>query len=201
MSVKSDFFSNTNPDLISNKSINDLNDAIIVSDALKKSSTLTSSSISMYKKYIKPNLIPIIILICFLSFMIYKYMTKKIETEKTENFDPNKSINDPKQYKLNLHETSNHHDLDNVINSIVLKNEIDEILNDDSLYDNLYKPDINDRVEYTGTKNKFKNQKIIKTDHPLGYDDNFIEIDNNMLDFATTQNKSKVDIASSMLFN
>lgn len=201
MSVKSDFFSNTNPDLISNKSINDLNDAIIVSDALKKSSTLTTSTISVYNKYIRPNLIPIIILICFLSFMLYRYMTKKNDSNNSiESFDPNKSISDPTQTELNLHETPNHHELDNVINNIVQQNEIDEILNDDSIYDDLYKPDKNDRIEYTGTKNKFKNRNTIKMDHPLGYENDFIEIENEMLDFTTNKNKSTVDIASSMVF-
>ena len=38
-------------------------------------------------------------------------------------------------------------------------------------------------------------------DHPYGYDNDFIEMENQMLDYSTTQNKSKVDEASSMIFS
>lgn len=206
MSIRSDFFSNTNPDLISTKSINDLNEAVVVSDTGTKMKTLAGSCGGIYKKYIKPNLIPIIILVAFLSFIIYRYMTKKsTQPNSTEQFDPSKSINDKTQTTLELHETDKHHELDHVINNIIQKNETEEILNDESIYDMLYTPDkekhVDDRIQYGGTKNKFKNQKTIKMDHPYGYDNDFIEMENNMLDFSTTQNKSKVDEASSMIFS
>jgi len=205
MSIRSDFFSNTNPDLISTKSINDLNEAVVVSDTGTQMKTLAGSCEGIYKTYIKPNLIPIIILVAFVSFMIYRYMTKKTSDEFKEEFDPSKSINDNTQKTLNLHETDNHHELDNVINNIIQKNEVEEILNDDSIYDMLYTPDkekkLDERIQYGGTKNKFYNQKTIKMDHPYGYDNDFIEMENNMLDYATTQNKSKVDEASSMIFS
>jgi hypothetical protein len=213
MSIRSDFFSNTNPDLISTKSINDLNEAVVISDTGTKMKTLVGSFEGIYKIYIKPNLIPIIILVVFLSFIIYRYMTNKQSSK--EEFDPSKSINDKTQTKLELHETDNHHEFDhvinnhpefdNVINNIIQKNEVDEILNDDSIYDMLYTPEkekrLDDRIQYGGTKNNFKNQKTIKMEHPNGYDNDFIEMENQFLDYSTTQNKSKVDEASSMLFS
>lgn len=205
MSIRSDFFSNTNPDLISTKSINDLNEAVVVSDTGTKMKTLAGSCEGIYKQYIRPNLIPIVILVAFLSFMIYRYMTKKTSDEFKEEFDPSKSINDKTQTTLELHETENHHELDHVINNIIQKNEVEEILNDDSMYDMLYTPNtekqVDDRIQYGGTKNKFRNQKTIKMEHPYGYDNDFIEMENQMLDYSTTQNKSKVDEASSMIFS
>ena len=206
MTTKSDFFSNTNPDLISLKSVNDLNDAIIINDSSKKMSTLAESSITFYKKFIQPNVIPIVILIGFIIFIIYRYMTKKQKPVK-ESFDPSKSINDPTQTTLNLHETDNRHEFDNVINNIIEKNEIDEILNDDSIYQDLYKPDKLDKLDkydreiYRGVTNKFKNAQTIKMDHPYGYDNDFMEMENEMMDFSTSRNKLKIDEASSMIFN
>lgn len=201
MSVKSNFFSNTNPDLISLKSLNELNDNIVAEDAVKKMSNLGESSVNFYKKYIQPNLIPIIVLIIFIVFIVYRYMSKNQDEKEKEKFDPSIPIDDPKQTKLELHETGRHHELDNIINNIVEKNEIDEILNDDMIYEDLYKPENSDREVYTGTINKFKNDKPIKMDHPYGYDNDFIEMDNTMLEFTTKQNKSKIDEASSLLFS
>jgi len=200
MSLKNDFFSNTNPDLVSLKSLNELNDNVVVDDAVKKMSNLGETSINFYKKYIQPNIIPIIVLIIFIVFIVYRYMSKNQEETK-EKFDPSKPIDDPKQTKLELHETGRHHELDNIINNIVEKNEIEEILNDDMIYEDLYKPENSDREVYTGTINKFKNDKTIKMDHPYDYDNDFIEMENTMLDFTTKQNKSKIDEASSLLFN
>jgi len=198
MSVKSDFFSNTNPDLISVKSFNDLDNAIVVSETGKKLSTLGESALNFYKKFIQPNLIPLVILLAFITFIIYRYMTNR--KNNSEKFDPSKPNDAPEQTRLELHET-NHHELDNVINNIIQKNEIDEILNDDIIYEDLYKPDNSDREEYTGTVNKFKKTPVIKMDHPYDYDNNFIEVENDMLEFTTTQNKSKIDEASSMIFS
>lgn len=200
MSLKNDFFSNTNPDLVSLKSLNELNDNVLVNDTVKKMSNLGESSINFYKKYIQPNLIPIIVLVIFIIFIIYRYMSKNQEKDK-EKFDPSKPIDDPKQTKLELHEIGRHHELDNIINNIVEKNEIDEILNDDMIYEDLYKPENSDREEYRGAINKFKNDKTIKMDHPYGYDNDFIEMENTMLEFTTKQNKSKIDEATSLLFS
>ena len=121
MSVKNDFFSNTNPDLISAKSFNELDNILVVSETAKKMSSLGESAKDFYKKFIQPNVIPIIILLSFIIFMIYRYMTKK-----NENFNPSKHPSDKTQTKLELSEV-NPHVLDNIINSYVNDPENEEL--------------------------------------------------------------------------
>jgi len=201
-SPKNDFFSNTNPNLINSEVLNNLNNRVIIDSPTKTTSTLSTSIKDFYKKYVQQNIIPIIIIVLFVTFMIYRYMTHK--TEITEKFDPSKALDDPTQTTLELHETSNHHDLDNVINNIVNaqeSSELDRIITDDRLYDNLYKPDENDREMYNGIKNRFENDKPIMMDHPYGYDNDFMTMENNMLRFSTERNKTAVDEASSLVFS
>ncbi len=199
MSETNNFYSKTNPELVTAKAIDELNSTIIVTDTTK-APTLGNSSLNIYKKYIKPNIIPIVILVAFIAFMIYRYMTNKKIKDK-ESFDPSKKLSDPTQKALELHETENHHEFDHVINQVIEKNEIDEILNDNSIYDDIYKPDPHERQDYTGTNNKALNDPIIKMDHPYGYDNDFIELENKMLDFSTSRNKQTIDRASSMIFD
>lgn len=193
MSYKNDFFSQTNPDLINTKSLSDLN-KIIISDTVpqKTMSNLSENLISFYKKYIQANILPIIIIISFVTFIIYRYMTH------SEKFDPNKSISEPQ----NLLEQSD------ILNDQV-KNEnklniqnIDEILNDDSLYDDIViKPNPNFREVYTGTKNKWDGAQDDEMEHPLGYDNNFISTTADSIGAFASRNKESINLASKMLFN
>jgi len=207
MSENNNFFSNTNPDLISSKSLNDL-DKLIISESknIKVGGTLIESSFDFYKKYIQPNLLPIIIIIVFVVFIIYRYMTKKPKQEinqsdNIEQFDPNKSVNDPSQTKLELSETPQHADLDNTMNEFVREKEIDEILNDDSLYEDvIHRPPEGGRAVYRGTENKWDGYHDDLMDHPYGYDNNYIESTNEMLNFATGQNKTKINDVAKRLF-
>jgi hypothetical protein len=207
MSEINNFFSNTNPDLISSKSLNDL-DKLILSDSkdIKVGGTLIESSFDFYKKYIQPNLLPIVIIIVFVVFIIYRYMTKKTKHEINENnnieqFDPNKSVNDPTQTKLELSETPFHADLDNTMNEFVREKEIDEILNDDSLYEDvIHRPPEGGRAVYRGTKNKWDGYHDDLMEHPYGYDNNYIESTNEMLNFSTNLNKNKIDDVAKRLF-
>ena len=199
-----DFFSNTNPDLVNVTCITELDNAIIISETTKRIGTLGESSKNFYKKYIQPNLIPIIILILFIGFMIYRYMSKSPSPSK-EDFDPSKPIDSPKQTVLELSETAQHHKLDNVINNIIQKNEIDEILNDEDMYKDLYNPNKDDEFNrdlYYGTNNDHLKDKVIQMDeHPYGYQGDFINMENDMLRFSTEQNKTKLDEAASMLWS
>ena len=77
------FFSNTYPDLIGEKTFSDLNKLVIVENtSIKENKNLINSSFNLYKKYIQPNLLPIIIIIIFIVFMIYRYMTSKKDSDK-----------------------------------------------------------------------------------------------------------------------
>lgn len=196
MNNKNDFFSNTNPDLISSKSMTELTTIIANADIVKKAPTLSESTVNFYKRFIQPNLLPIIIVIIFISFMIYRYMTYS-----NEKFDPNKSVNDPTQTQLELSER-NPYEFDNTINQVIKDKEVNEILNDDSLYENLIdKSDLNDREVFRGTHNPWNGEKDDEMEHPYGYENKYIETTNNMVDFATSKNKSALDEATKMLFS
>jgi len=198
MNNKNDFFSNTNPDLISVKSLNELTNIIVTTENIKKPATLSESTVNFYKRFIQPNLLPIIIVIIFISFMIYRYMTYSSDKEK---FDPNKSINDPTQTELELSER-NPYEFDHTMNKILRDKEANDILNDESIYDNLIdKNEFNDREVYRGTQNPWDGGKDDEMEHPYGYENKFIETTNNMVDFATKKNKSALDNVSKLVFN
>lgn len=198
MNNKNDFFSNTNPDLISSKSLNELTNIIVTTENIKKPATLSESTVNFYKRFIQPNLLPIIIVVIFISFMIYRYMTYSSDKEK---FDPNKSINDPTQTELELSE-KNPYEFDNTMNKILRDKEANDILNDESIYDNLIdRNEFNDREVYRGTQNPWEGEKDDEMEHPYGYENKYIETTNNMVDFATKKNKSALDNVSKLVFN
>jgi hypothetical protein len=197
MNNQNEFFSNTNPDLISAKSITELTKIIVDSDPAKKVITLSESTLTFYKKYIQPNIIPIIIVIIFISLMIYRYMTNNSK----EKFDPNKSVNDPTQTQLELSETPKHYEFDNVINQVVSDKEMNEIYNDESIYENLIdRNEFNDREVFRGVNNPWEGEKDDEMEHPYGYDNRYIETTNNMVDFSTKKNKSALDDAFNRMF-
>ena len=198
MNNKNDFFSNTNPDLISAKSMTELTNIVANADIIKKAPTLSESTVNFYKTFIQPNLLPIIIVVIFISFMVYRYMTYSNEKEK---FDPNKSINDPTQTKLELSER-NPYEFDNTMNKILRDKEANDILNDESIYENLIdRNEFNDREVYRGTNNPWEGEKDDEMEHPYGYENKYIETTNNMVDFATKKNKTALDNISKLVFN
>jgi hypothetical protein len=197
MSYKNDFFSQTNPDLINSKSLSDLN-KIIISDSAppKTMSNLSENLVSFYKKYIQANILPIIIIVIFVSFIIYRYMT-----HSSEDFDPSKSISSPQ----NLLEQS-----DILNNTVKNENKLknidtiinDEILNDDSIYDDIViKPNPDSREVYTGTINRWNGARDDEMEHPLGYDNNFISTTADTIGAFASKNKESINLASKMLFN
>ena len=174
----------------------ELTTIIANADIVKKAPTLSESTINFYKRFIQPNLLPIIIVIIFISFMIYRYMTYS-----NERFDPNKSVNDPTQTELELSE-KNPYEFDNAMNKVIKDKEANEILNDDSLYENLIdRNELNDREVYRGTHNPWKGQKDDEMEHPYGYENKYIETTDNMVDFSTSKNKSALDEATKMMFS
>jgi hypothetical protein len=196
--MDNNFFSNTNPDLVDSTLIKNLNETVILADKVKMS-TLGESSLNFYKKYVQPNLIPLIVIVLFVSFMIYRYMTKK-----NEDFDPSKHPSDKCQTKLELSET-NPHDLDNVINSYIRDKENEELegqINEDELLNEFYKTDnnIENREDYHGAKNLFIDSNLNVLDHPYGYESDFLKMENEMADFSIGRNKSVIDEAASKIF-
>ena len=196
MNKENTFFSNTNPDLVSAKSMAELTKIVADANPVKKIS-LSESTVLFYKKYIQPSILPLIIVIVFITFMIYRYMTNS----NKEKFDPNKSVNDPTQTQLELSETDKHYEFDHVINEVVKDKEMNEIYNDDSIYENLIDRNaFNDREVVRGTHNPWEGEKDDEMEHPYGYDNRYIETTNNMVDFSTKKNKSVLDDAFNRMF-
>jgi len=194
---ENNFFSNTNPELVNSNLINELNN-IVIEQNIKKITTLGESSVNLYKKYVQPNLIPIIVVLLFVVFMIYRYMTKK-----NEKFDPTKHPSDSTQTKLELSETNNH-TLDNVINSYIKDKENEELegsINEEELMEEFYKPINSGQEDYFGTQNLYIDGNLNVVDHPYNYDSDFLKMENSMADFSIGKNKYGIDEVASKIFN
>jgi hypothetical protein len=113
----SEFFSGSKPDLISMKSINDLTANVFVASSqdIPINGRVTNQTLllknpfnikTFFLNYIKPNLLPVIIILAFIGFLIFRYVSKD-ETNKIvdggvnkvnrntskENFNPSLPIN------------------------------------------------------------------------------------------------------------
>lgn len=192
------FFSNTNPDLVDSALLKNLNETVIVSDN-KKMTTFGESSLNFYKKFIQPNLIPIIVIVLFVGFMIYRYMTLKNET-----FDPSKHPSDKTQTKLE-HSEINPHELDNVINKYIKDKENEELegqIDEEELMKEFYKTNnnIENREDYHGAKDLYIDSNLNVLDHPYGYESDFLKMENEMANFSIGRNKSTIDDAASKIF-
>jgi len=179
------FFSNTNPDLISSKTFSDLNKMVIIDDEpVKETKTLINTSITFYKKYIQPNLIPILIIILFISFMIYRYMTykkddvKKKKKKKLKNqniiIDQENIINPP----IISEQIVTTQTIDNVIDSVIKQN--DDILDDEDIYEIMEEK---------------------STDIENNDDDDNQHQDNNYINFAANVNRGSLNDANKKIFS
>jgi len=133
------FFSNTNPDLIGSATLKNLNNNIVIADK-PKMTTLSESSVNFYKKYIQPNLIPIIIVVIFIGIMIYRYMTRKNDLKLIENEDdssePSNSENESQLSNKNTHNKNTHNNNSSnthiqntqTINNTINMNELDNVI-------------------------------------------------------------------------
>jgi hypothetical protein len=83
-----DYFSGANPDLISNKSLKELN-MTLAKPTVIEHPTLTSNLSGFYSDYIQPNIFPIIVFVLISVYLFIKYVLKR---DKDENEDkPSKS--------------------------------------------------------------------------------------------------------------
>jgi hypothetical protein len=82
-----DFFSMTNPELISSKTIKTINQMVYKSSDYV-APTWKSNLGDFYKNYIQPNLFPIIVFFILFIFLLIKYILKRDKDEKKESFDP-----------------------------------------------------------------------------------------------------------------
>lgn len=78
-----DFFSGSTPNLISNKSIKNMENLIKVNNPIKET-TLSETISSFYVTYIEPNIFVIIIIIVLILFLVFQYYTKEEFGDKKE---------------------------------------------------------------------------------------------------------------------
>lgn len=93
----SEFFSGSKPDLISMKSINELTANVFIAssqDVPINGGVINQSSLlknpfnikTFFFNYIKPNLLPIIIILLFIGFLVFRYVSRD-ETTQTKNIN------------------------------------------------------------------------------------------------------------------
>lgn len=90
-----DFFSGSNPNLISNKSLKNMEKLIKVNNPVQEIS-ITDTFGSFYGNFIEPNLFIIGIIVILILFLLYKYYTKEEQNDTFEN------LSDRDLFKENL---------------------------------------------------------------------------------------------------
>jgi hypothetical protein len=177
-SLSKNFFSKTSPDLVSLKSLNDIN-LELYSESIDSNKNgcnnyFNNNLYKFYKTYIQPNLIAIVIIVLFFTLIIYRYMTykrknkknkksedKKLDDKKldkvVEDFDPSKSVKSQINRNLYIGEVLNPETVktSEMIEASSRYNDITHIL-DDTLYDD----ELNNISEQTGRSNFIDTEKI-----------------------------------------
>lgn len=99
----SEFFSGSKPDLISMKSINDLTANVFVASSqdIPINGRVTNQTLilknpfnikTFFLNYIKPNLLPVIIILVFIGFLVFRYVSKDETNEINETNKVNRGI-------------------------------------------------------------------------------------------------------------
>jgi hypothetical protein len=110
----SEFFSGSKPELISMKSINELtsnvfgdaaSDSIILPEKNLTSRPILKTPFNIktfFINYIKPNLLPVIIILVFVGFLLYRYFSKDDQPNTETNIPTNKETNIPTNKETNI---------------------------------------------------------------------------------------------------
>jgi hypothetical protein len=137
-----DFFSGTQPAIVSEKTINKISKPI---DPIKQITIVSwSDNLSgFFENYIKPNMFPLIIFILVGIVLFIKYIMKYDKDEKKKenflSFNPNKKLNKQKNYSYYLG-----NDVPvNINNNLISKNDLDPYI-EDTYMDNYDDNDLND---------------------------------------------------------
>jgi hypothetical protein len=259
--LSKNFYSKSSPDLVSFKSVNDINndmfsEPIIIGDN-SNTGCFNSNIYNFYKKYIQPNLIAIIIIVLFVILITYRYLTYKKEVNNSiEEFDPSKSIHS--QINRNVYVgdqlNPNVHKTPEMIEASSRYNNITHIL-DDSIYDddnnnNIDEPsqvasrrlqtsdqtgrssviddiptrhslqsqksnnlldggssnfvDLEKIESVTGLNNRWnikQKDNDFLLDHPLGFDNDFIETTGDSIQYANNKNRKSLDELAKKMFD
>jgi hypothetical protein len=203
------FFSNTNPDLIGAKTFSDLNKLVIVENGpIKENKTLIISSLNLYKKYVQPNIIPIIIIVLFITFMIYRYMTSKKEDEKKH-----KKKSSRRKNNINYDVIQQIHDNIQTNNETNIETNNENIqINQPNSLDTLNTMAVNTNTTIEPSIDNVIDSIIQKNDDILD-DDEIYELmteknedanefqDNNYINFVSKTDKTPLDQANKKIFS
>jgi hypothetical protein len=217
-----DFFSGSKPDLISMKSMNDLVDIVVeggnasgivkqgsdninnLEQFIKNSSKPSPFDLkSIYQNYIKPNLLPIIIIIVFIAFFLFRYYSVK-----EEKFNPGEPVDT--QVNRNSYVDINLPVLYDVeqINKLSEEEMIKKMKKKSKQFESS-PPQINscdiagnsgdEREEVIYGSNSWLNQQDGIPNPFFGND--YVTTTGDAINFASEKNKKSLDLAANMIFN
>jgi hypothetical protein len=217
-----DFFSGSKPDLISMKSMNDLVDIVVeggnasgivkqnsdninnLEQFIKNSSKPSPFDLkSIYNNYIKPNLLPIIIIIVFIAFFLFRYYSVK-----EEKFNPAQPIDE--QVNRNSYVDVNLPVLYDVeqINKLSEEELIKKMKKKSKPFE-MSPPQIksceiegnsgDEREEVIYGSNSWLNEQDGYPNAFFGND--YVSTTSDTINYASEKNKKSLDLAANMIFN
>jgi hypothetical protein len=217
-----DFFSGSKPDLISMKSMNDLVDIVVeggnasgivkqgsdninnLEQFIKNSSKPSPFDLkSIYQNYIKPNLLPLIIIVVFIGFFLFRYYSVK-----EEKFNPAEPVDT--QINRNSYVDINLPVLYEVeqINKLSEEEMINKMKKKSKQFESS-PPQINscqiagdsgdEREEVIYGSNSWLNQQDGIPNPFFGND--YVTTTGDAINYASEKNKKSLDLAANMIFN
>ena len=209
-----EFFSNSKPDLISMKSMNDLVDIVYeggaaenVELALTNLTKPASFDIkTIYANYIKPNLLPIIIILLFISCILFRYFSINDE-KKNEKFNPAQPIDTQVNHnnyvsgvEVNIPVLYDLEELNKLSNEELLK----KMKKKSKQFE--HSPKMNNCDERDDEREEVIYGSTSWADQYDGYPNpmfgnDYISTTSSAVDFNNSRNKSTLDSAAKMVFN
>lgn len=191
-SDKFNFFSNSKPELLSDNALEQLKKLARISESRQAPVIKTLPVSDFYKNWLRPNLVPIIIVIMFTAFLLYRFMSTQ-----NENLDTKVSNEIDKKIYNNNDEL--YDEYKKILNNKSKNNDIESILTDD-MYDFAIKENKRSREKITsGVKNNWENAEEPLM-NPFIASPNVIEPDFEATQFAVKQNKNILDKVAEELF-
>lgn len=191
-----DFFSNSRPNLISNRTIKALEKLY----SIKGGDTVNEKGVSdtlynLYKNYIEPNIFLFILLIIFCLFLIYKYISKNQE-EFQPTFNPSIPIESQNSYVNYLPDNA----ALNVGGELKSYNDLVPPKSVPFEYPPIIHPQQNRNV-YTGTTNTYLNAQDTRIPHPFDWPMDLNETTDAAVNYMTKKNRKSVDNITNSIIN
>jgi len=190
-----EYFSGVQPDLISGKSLKDLNTTLL--KPVPNIQPVWKENVSgFYNNYVAPNVFPIIMIVLVGIFLLIKYIMKN----EKEHFNPSKPI---KKQKNRNHYVDGKNDIHYDESEYPYMDIVDEVDYDDNDLGDGYdeKQDIyDDRQRYSGIYDQWSGQQDTSIAHPYGYDDNFVSSSADAIRMGTSENRKSIDELAKIMF-